>query len=418
MTFADSQSDFPYALHQVQQAVTTMSEAGAEAQSQLLNAMATALEANQDTILEANTLDLEASLEMAVPELLLNWLKLTPERLLGTVRILRRLATLGDLRSLAPASEQSTPAAVSYGWRVPLGIVALIYESLPELAIIAAGLCMRIGNGLVLKGGNEASQTNLAIAQILEHALEVSDLPSHCILFLGAHQGDAARTSLLQAEEINLAIPYGRPSLIQQVTRQASIPVLPATMGNCYLYWGRNGNLGAVSSIVRESHQGEPDAVNAIEKILIHASHSPAAIAQLCHQLWEQGFRLRGNAELTQEIQNLTLAKDTDWAGPYLHRKIALRRVDSLKTAVKLINLYSSGHADCLVTESYSESQQFVQMVQSATVHINTSNRFCRNPSKASAICLGMTSQRHHGSAYIGLDALMRTQYIVQSGPT
>lgn len=413
MSFADSQSDFPYALYQVRQAAQVLSEVGAEGQSRALHHIAKALEMQQSTILEANTLDLETSLEMAVPELVLDWLKLTPERLSASIQILRRLAALGDPRALSPALSRLTPLASSYSRLMPLGVVAFIYEAFPELAVIAVALCLRTGNGLVLKGGNEASQTNTAIAQVIEQALEDADIPAHCILFLDAHQGDAARTSLLQAKEIDLVIPYGRPSLIQQVMRQAAIPVLPTTMGNCYLYWSASGELDAVAAIAIESHRGEPDAVNAVEKILIHQSHGQAAIVQLCRQLREKGFRLRGDADLVRDFPDLTLTEDQEWSTPYLGRIIALRRVNSLESAVRLINIYSSGHADCVVTESYRESHQFAQAVQSATVYINASSRFSRNPSQASAIALGMTPRRGYGG-YIGLETLMSIKYITQ----
>lgn len=413
MAFADSQSDFPYALFQVRRAAQALSDRGAEVQSQALNKMAKALDAQRSTILEANTLDLEASLEMAVPELVLDWLKLTPERLSASIEILQRLAALGDPRVLNLAPSRLTPSSSCYSRPMPLGVIALIYEAFPELAIIAAGLCLRTANGLVLKGGNEASQTNAAIAQIIGQALDEADFPPECILFLSGHQGDAARTSLLQAREIDLVIPYGRPSLIQQVMKQAAIPVLPTTMGNCYLYWSASGEMNAVADIVIESHRGEPDAVNAIEKILIHQSHGHGAINQLCRLLQEKGFRLRADAEMMHDFSGLNLAEEDDWQRPYLAKVIAVRRINSLEAAARLINLYSSGHADCIVTESYRESHEFAQAVQSATVYINASSRFSRNPAQASAIALGMTARRGYGG-YIGLETLMSMKHITQ----
>ncbi|MEO1068167.1 MAG: gamma-glutamyl-phosphate reductase, partial [Cyanobacteria bacterium J06638_6] len=158
-----TQDDFSAAVGQVHRASCDLVAAGAETQSQLLQAVATQLEASFDVILEANTLDLEASLDMAVPELLLDWLKLTPERLQTAAKILRRLAYLGDPRGLIqPALSRSNQAVLGHGQIVPLGVVALVYEAFPELSVIMAGLCLRTGNGLVLKGSNEASQTNQA----------------------------------------------------------------------------------------------------------------------------------------------------------------------------------------------------------------------------------------------------------------
>ncbi|HEY9737719.1 MAG TPA: aldehyde dehydrogenase family protein, partial [Trichocoleus sp.] len=251
MALTGSSSDLTYAIYQVRQAARQLVEAGVVNQSHLLEVMADGLEKNQDEVLEANTLDLEASLEMAVPDRVLDWLKLTPERVQTTAKILRRLSSLGDPRVLAQQPlRRMSPSATGYGQVVPLGVIGFVYEAFPELAAIAAGLCVRTGNGLVLKGGNEASQSNQVIAQILHRALDRVGLPEECILSLSPDQGDAARTRLVQAEGVDLIIPYGRPSLIQQVMRQATISVLPTTMGNCYLYWAASGDAETVAQLV------------------------------------------------------------------------------------------------------------------------------------------------------------------------
>ncbi len=175
-----SQTDFSDAIAQVGQAGRQLAAAGADVQSRLLDTMATYLHDSQDQILEANTLDLEASLDMAVPELVLDWLKLTPERLQTACKILHRLGSLGDPRVLTPQPiSRLTQAMSGYSQVVPLGVVALIYEAFPELAAIMAGLCVRTGNGLILKGGNEASQTTQVILQALYAALEQAELPEN-----------------------------------------------------------------------------------------------------------------------------------------------------------------------------------------------------------------------------------------------
>lgn len=410
-----TQEEFSYAVHQVRQATHALAASGADVQSLILEAMAARLEANQDHILEANTLDLEASLEMAVPELVLDWLKLTPERLNMAVKILRRLASLGDSRVLFPQPVGRLSKKVSgYSQVVPLGVIAFVYEAFPELSAIMAGLCIRSGNGLVLKGGNEASQTNQVILEVLHAALDAHNLPVDSILSLTAEQGDAPRSWLLQAHGVDLIIPYGRPSLVQQVVRQATVPVLPTTMGNCYLYWSASGLVDTVTQMVLDSHQGDPDPANAIEKVLIQQECSTPAVLQLCHTLWEKGFEVLGDAALVAAVPNLKPVTPTDWERPFLSKIVALRRVDSLATAASLINRYSNGHVDCLATESYSEGGQFTRLVDSAVLYINTSPRFSRNPTQASAIAIGMTNQRGRCSGFIGLNALLTTQHVLQ----
>ncbi|MBD2109952.1 aldehyde dehydrogenase family protein [Nodosilinea sp. FACHB-13] len=410
-----TQADFSAAVEQVRQAGRDLATAGFDTQTRLLEGVATAIEASFDDILEANTLDLEASLEMAVPERVLDWLKLTPERLQTTAKILRRLAYLGDPRGLLhPAPSRLSKAVAGYGQVVPIGVVAMIYEAFPELAAIAAGLSLRTGNGLILKGSNEASQTNQAILQALHQALDSVGLSPYCILSLTEEQGDVARSWLLQDPGIDLIIPYGRPSLVQQVVRQAGVPVLPTAMGNCYLYWSPTGQLDTVTHMVLDSHRGEPDAVNAVEKVLVHRGGNPSALVQLCHTLWDQDFEVLADEDLLPDLPNVKLAAETDWKRPFLGKTVALRLVDSVQTAATLINRYSNGHANAIATETYAESSRFTQLVTSSVIYINTSPRFVRNPAQASSIALGMTAQRGRCNGFVGLGAFVTTQHILQ----
>lgn len=415
MATLTSQGDLHTAIVRVGQAGQELMAAGADVQSQLLEAMATHLEHGQTQILEANTLDLEASLDMAIPDLVLDWLKLTPERLQTAIKILRRLSILGDPRVFThqPIS-RLTQSVSGYSQVIPLGVVALVYEAFPELSAIMAGLCARTGNGLVLKGGNEASQTNWAILQALHGALDEVNLSTESILLLTEDQGDAARAWLLQERGVNLVIPYGRPGLVQQVMRQSEVPVLPTSMGNCYLYWSASGGVETVTRMVLDSHRGEPDAVNAVEKVLVHHGCSLSATVQLCHALWENGFEILGEGDLLTEIPDLKPADQVDWARPFLTKTVALRRVDDIATATDWINRYSSGHANSLATESYQDGIKFTRLLDSAVVYINTSPRFARNPIQASAIALGMTGQRGRCNGFIGLNALLTTQHILQ----
>ncbi len=410
-----TQADFSAAVAQVRQAGRDLVAAGVDAQSQLLEAVASELDASRDDILEANTLDLEASLDMAVPERLLDWLKLTPERLQTAAKILRRLAYLGDPRGLLhPAPSRLSNAVVGHGQVVPLGVVALIYEAFPELAAIMAGLSLRTGNGLILKGSNEASQTHQAILQALHTALDRVGLPQACLLSLTEDQGDVARTWLLQDPGVDLIIPYGRPGLVQQVVRQAGVPVLPTAIGNCYLYWSASGQLDRVTRMVVDSHRGEPDAVNAIEKVLVHQHGSTSSLVQLCHSLWDQDFTVLVDEPLLVDLPDAKLATSSDWDRSFLSKTVALRSVEDAAAAAGWINRHSSGHANAIATESYADSSRFTQLVTSSVVYVNTSPRFVRNPAQASAIALGMTAQRGRCSGFVGLSALLTTQHILQ----
>ncbi|BAY33839.1 gamma-glutamyl phosphate reductase [Nostoc carneum NIES-2107] len=382
--------------------------------SRAVLAMARAIERAFDDILEANTLDLEASREMAVPELILDWLKLTPTRLETTVEILQRLGELSDPLRRVRNAEYQQDDSQSYSQLMPLGVIGFIYEAFPDLGAIAAGLCIKTGNSIILKGSTEASHSNEAIANVLQNAITEVGLPAGCLELITTEHGASVRDLVVQDQYLNLVIPYGRSTLVQQVMRQATCPVLKSAMGNCYLYWSLNSSLEMVRWMIIDSHESDPDPVNAIEKVLIHRQALPSSLAVLWNSLKDKGFEVKGDAELVEAFPQLQLAKDTEWGTAYLTKTVAFKLVDSLEAAIAWINQYSSGHADCIVTESYQESRQFALGVNSASTYINASPRFSRNPSRGDSIFLGMSNQKGHRRGFISLETLTTVKHIVQ----
>ena len=382
--------------------------------SRAVLAMAQAIESDFDEILEANTLDLEASREMAVPELILDWLKLTPSRLENTIKILQRLGELSDpLRRVRTADYQQEDSQ-SYTQLMPLGVIAFIYEAFPDLGAIAAGFCIKTGNSIILKGSTESSNSNTAIANALQTAITKVGLPAGCVELITDEHGASIRDLVTQDQYLNLVIPYGRSSLIQQVVRQATCPVLKSAMGNCYLYWSVNSSLEMIRWMIMDSHESEPDQVNAIEKVLIHRQALPSSLSVLWGSLKEKGFELKGDAELVAAFPQLQLAKDEEWGIPYLTKTVAFKLVDSLESAIAWINQYSSSHADSIVTESYQESRQFALGVNSASTYINASPRFSRYSLRGEAVFLGMSNQKGHRRGFISLETLTTVKHIVQ----
>ncbi len=402
------------AVRNAYQSSLEISTAKGTVRSRAVQAMAKALKSHQDDILEANTLDLEMSREMAVPELLLEWLKLTPERIQNTIQILQHLSELPDPIGRVMTANFQVDQCQTYSQLMPLGVIALVYEAFPDLGAIAAGLCIKTGNSLILKGGSEASHSNAAVAQALQFAIEDAGLPLDCLQSLPADQGASIRDLITQDRHLNLVIPYGRPSLIQQVVRQSTAPVLKSAMGNCYLSWSPSGSLEMVRWMVLDSHMSEPDPVNAIEKVLIHPQQNPSSLRMLWGSLREKGFEIRGDARLVAEFPELRLAEDSEWNQAYLDRIVAFRTADDQSAAIDWINHYSSGHADCLATESYQESREFALGVNSASTYINASPRFYRNPKRGDAIFLGMSNQKGHRRGLISLETLTTTKHIVQ----
>jgi glutamate-5-semialdehyde dehydrogenase len=411
MEHASTNPSLANVLHQSVQAGRSLSRSNSNQREQAIGSMATALRGAFHDILEANTLDLEASRELGISDLLLEWLKLTPERL---QRCIDLLFHIGELASICGSTDLGDRAndRHSYSQVKPLGTVAFIYEALPELGAIVSGMSLKTGNSIILRGGTEAQNTNLAISIAMRMGLEQADLPPDAIQLIDSSP-NLLYELLTHTQQVNLVIPYGRPSLIHQVTQQATVSILPAAIGNCYLYWGANGDMELVRHAICDSHVGEPDAVNAIEKVLIHTDRVSTSLTMLWKSLKDRGFQLRGDRELVSSYgEYLQLAQEGEWYHPYLRKIVAFKSVRNVDEAIVTIDRYSSGHADCIITDSYLETQQFVAGINSACAYINSSPRFYRHHRGSDRIWLGMSN--YHGSqrGAIGLAALMATQQV------
>lgn len=398
-------------LDQSDRAGRKLSVKSSKQREQAIGSMATAIRAAAQDILEANTLDLEASRESGISELLLEWLKLTPERLQRYIDLLHRL---GELSFTSGNSDLGSPTndRHRYSQVKPLGTIAFVYEALPQLAIIAAGMTIKTGNSLILRGSKESQHTNFAIETAIKLGLDQVDFPQTAVQLINSDP-ELLSALLTNTQQVNLVIPYGRPSLIDRITQQATVSILPAAIGNCYLYWGANGDLDLVRHAICDSHVGEPDAVNAIEKVLIHVDRGSNALTMLWKNLQEKGFQLRGDRDLVALYSEyLQLAEDREWHQPYLRKTIAFKSVQGVDEAMRIIGRLSSGHADCIVTDSYLETQQFVDGIDSATVYINTSPRFYRHQRGNDRIWLGMSNYHSSQRGAIGLAALTATQQV------
>ena len=396
-------------------AATILAQTSAAKRRLGISILAEAMASSFDEILEANTLDLEMSREMAISEPIVDWLKLTPERLEMTVSILQQLSKFADSTRRLINAPYQLERSQTYCQLIPLGTIALVYEAFPELAAIATGMCLKTGNSLIARGCSAASNSNQVITSILQKALVATELPTNSLISISPDLGISVQELVTQDRYLNLVIPYGRPSLVQQVAEKATATVLKTTIGNCYLYWSVSGDLDLIREIIVDSHDSEPDAVNAIEKVLVNRNIKSTPLQALFNSLQQQGFSLRGESVLLEAFpEYLKPMKPEEWRRPYLGKVVAFRAIDNLTQAVSWINRYSSGHADCIVTESYQEGRQFVQGVDSALVYINTSPKFSRNPEGGEGIFLGMSNQKGYRQGLISIETFTTVKQIVQ----
>jgi len=384
----------------------------AEKRNYLILKVADAIKQERNSILEANTYDLEASRDMAIPELLLEWMKLTPDRLHRTIDYLKRLVDIPD-----PLAQNSIIYNQHYR-TVPIGAVALIYEALPHLVVIMAGMALKSGNSLVLKGGTEVSHSQAVITNIVKTVIKNSSLELSDFTVAIAPQGTGIKDLVTQEKYLRLIIPYGRPSFVQQIAKQSTLSILPAAMGNCYMYLGATANLEKALETIKVSRQGDPDAVNAIEKVVINSAFLSLDLINWVAELKLQGLTIKGCDRFISycrnypEIFSEDIETETQWGQAYLDDTLAIKIVDNVDEAIAWIDQYSSGHADVIMSDSVTESQNFVNRIRSSNIFVNIHSKF--NRLEGDRLALGMISAKTRGTrGIIDLHALTTTKRII-----
>lgn len=382
------------------QAVQQLSKLTNQERDRLLATLAIALRQKIPDILEANTLDLEASLGSSSPAN--NWRKLTPERLKRSIDLLERLQEL-PLPQVPPVT---TPA--TYCRFTPLGQITLVVDAIPEVLLLGVGMCLKTGNVSIVKCDPGITHCSRVIAEVIQTTLVNQKLAPACCQLV-----DLPLPALLSPRvSSRQVIVYGKAELIQAVERLAPVPVIAAAIGNCHLYWSASSSWEIVRNAIIDSHIGEPEAVNAIEKVLIQPEHKSSNLIALWNSLQEKGFQLLGDEQLVNNYPDyLQLSSFAAWSQPYFDKIVAFKSVDSLNQGIQHINQHSSGHADSIITELFAEAQQFATNVETACVYINTSPRFQRYT--GNHIFLGIASQKNHHPGFISLERMMTAKPII-----
>jgi glutamate-5-semialdehyde dehydrogenase len=402
-------------VEQARQASANLAQTSVQARNLVLKDLAIALQSQQDAILEANTLDLETTRDLAVTELAQQWLKLTRDRLAVIRQFIEQLIGLPDPLQVRSGTVANSLYSLS-GFRVmPLGVVCGLYEFLPEFPILLASLCLKTGNSLMVRGSAETSHTHGLFSDLIKTVLSKGKLDGRCFFSFESDRTVTPKELVAQALPIDLVIPYGRPSFIRDIVQQKTAPTLMPVMGNAYLFWTSTGSSDLVRNIIVDSHLGAPDAVNAIEKVLITPNTNTSLLNVVFNHLREKKFTIKGDEALTAEFPDLALAEDREWSTPYLSKTVAFKVMNSVAEGIQWMNTHSSGQADCFVTESYRESQQFTVGTTSATAFINASPRFSRLVSGPyGTVALGMMGRDSFQQGAIGVETLLKRSHIIQ----
>ncbi|WP_287129454.1 glutamate-5-semialdehyde dehydrogenase [Candidatus Cyanaurora vandensis] len=383
-----------------------------QTKNQALRAMALALRERKQDLLSANTLDLETGREMGLTESLLDRLKLNPHRVEAMATGLEEIARLPDPVGTVVRGWRHDNGIEIRQVRVPLGLIGVIYEARPNVTADAIGLCLKSGNGVMLKGGKEAEHSNQAISQLLQQAAYAQGIPTGCIQQVPGTDR-AIVEQLITLRHLALVIPRGGAGLIKFVTENSTVPVLETGVGNCHIYIAASADPDQAQKIVLNAKVQRPSVCNACEKVLIHQS-AVAQLPALVQVLQQSGVQVRGCERTVALVPSVIPATAADWDTEYLDLILAIKIVDSTPVAIDWINRYGTQHSEAILTGSYGEAQLFTQRVDAACVYVNASTRFTDGFEFGFGAEIGISTQKLHARGPVGLPELTTTKYILQ----
>jgi glutamate-5-semialdehyde dehydrogenase len=389
-----------------------------ETKNAAILAMADALESRVDEILEANARDMEAGRDAELDASLLDRLLLTEERVSGIARDARRIVALPD-----PVGELISGYRMYNGLdlrqvRVPLGVVAVVYEARPNVTIDCSALCIKSGNAIVLRGSSTALHSNTVLASIASEAVSGAGLPEGAVSLVAGGGRDELRELATQEGIVDLIIPRGGEGLKAALKEHAKVPVIYAASGNCHVYVDESADLDNAVAIALNAKVQRPSVCNAAETLLVHSSIAPVFLPRVLRELRESGVELRVDGrvrsfagELTSSLNDAT---EEDWATEYHALILAVKVVDSAEEAIDHVNRYTSGHSDAIVTGSTSAARAFTTGVDTACVYVNASTRFTDGGEFGMGAEIGNSTQKLHARGPIGLRELCTYKYVVE----
>ncbi len=384
-----------------------------DAKNALLRAMADALEADADAILVANAEDLRAAEAKGIGSAMLDRLKLDPQRLAGVAYALREVAELPDPVGLVTRRETRPNGIAVERVCVPLGVIAMIYEARPNVTADAAALCIKAGNGVILRGGSEAVRSNVAIVGALERALCAHAVPAAAITLIDDLRREAMVELLQLNDIIDLAIPRGGEGLIRFVAEHARVPVIKHYKGVCHLYVDAAADLDLALDLLLDGKVARPSACNALETLLVHADVAADFLPRAAAMLRERGVELRGDTPSCALI-DAKPATDDDWDAEFLDLILAVRVVDSLDEAIAHIRRHGSDHTEVIATNDEAAAARFVHALRSAVVMINASSRFSDGGELGLGAEIGISTTRLHAYGPMGAESLTIERFVVR----
>ena len=375
--------------------------------------MAEVLLKSSEQILEANKKDLENAIEKGTPKAMLDRLALDESRINGMADGLKDVVSLPD-----PIGEITgmwkRPNGLQIGkQRVPLGVIGIIYEARPNVTCDAAGLCLKSGNVVILRGGKEAINSNVAIVKALREGVREAGLPEDVIQLVENTDREVATEMMKLNQYIDVLIPRGGAGLIQSVVQNATVPVIETGTGNCHVYVDCDADLEMAKNIVINAKTSRPSVCNAEEKLLVNEKIAKEFLPIIYKALKEKDVEVRGDKKVLEVLNEVTEIQDDEWGREYLDYIIGVKIVKDVDEAINHINKYGTGHSEAIITNNYENSQKFLQRVDAAAVYVNASTRFTDGSEFGFGAEIGISTQKLHARGPMGLNELTTNKYII-----
>ncbi|MDR2860653.1 MAG: glutamate-5-semialdehyde dehydrogenase [Elusimicrobiota bacterium] len=405
---------------QAKKASRALSLLSADAKNNILSAMAAALAKNRKDILFYNEIDVEAAKQTKISAALLDRLTLNEKRIDDMINGIEKLISLEDPIGTEVETLKPTADICVKKIRVPLGVIAMIYEARPNVSVDAASICLKSGNAVILKGGSEAIESNRNLIKIIYEAGLKAGLPEGAIQFMNTTDREAVGQMIKLDKFIDLIIPRGSEELVNFVRRNSLIPVLSHGKGICHLYIDKDADIDIALKIAINAKCQRAGVCNAIETLLVHKDIAKTFLPLICKAYAEKGVIIKGD-EMTRALSpeiKIEAADEKDWETEYHDLIISIKTVDSLEEAIAHINKYGSQHTDSIVTKDEKAADKFLAEVDSSAVMLNASTRLHDGSVFGLGCEIGISTQKLHARGVMGINELTTTKYIVKGNGT
>ena len=394
-------------------AAAKLAVTGTAVKNKALLAMAQALLDKQEQILAANAIDMEQAAAKGMKSSMLDRLKLTAALIEGMADGLRQVAVLPD-----PVGNVLDGKTLANGLqitkvRVPLGVIGIIYEARPNVTADAAGLCLKSGNAVVLKGGSEAMESNKAVAGILSEAATAAGMPEGAIQFIDTSDRQAVQDLIHLNGLVDVVIPRGGAGLIKMVVMNATVPVIETGAGVCHTYVDASADVEMAVKIAYNAKVQRPSVCNAMETLLVHKDAAAKFMPAMLAKYAEAGVEIRGDEGVQSFDKAVVPVTEEDWATEYGDLRLSVKIVDSIEEAMEHIARFGTGHSECIVTNDYSQAQLFQKTVDAAAVYVNASTRFTDGNEFGFGAEIGISTQKLHARGPMALPELTSTKYLI-----